>query len=652
MKHDTNKKEEILQAKQLFFHEQREDNSAVRPEVFASWKRCLKAGISPSDHIKTLQPPQSIAPTTPEIKKFYQTTSVNKVFQDILAESDAALFWADIKTKQVFTVYGASQTIEALNTLGLGIGSYLTEETLGTCACCFGDDFGTVYYSRGEEHYLDELTKYNCIYFSAGAGSDDFSASCGLLLFPKTILLKHLIRPVKLYAQTHYELREHYSTKMRMEYFKALYENSSHTMLGNTILCDHFGTIVDVNHRLTELLKLDSKDLIHKNLYEFSPEFLPVKKCVDFGKKIQLKDITLTNKDGHPIPMKMNASSLLTESQKKIIYIQLFNQDDLNSLSIALNSKSAHYTFDSILGESESLQNALQLAKSASHTHSSVLITGESGTGKELFAQAIHQASSRSHKPFVAINCAAFTPELITSELFGYVEGAFTGAKKGGGIGKFEFANHGTLFLDEIGDMPLSAQALLLRAIEQHEIVRIGSNTPIPVDVRIICATNKDLESLARKKLFREDLLYRINVIRIRIPALRERISDIPILTKAFLMQFNNLAQKNIDSISPAALELLQNHSWPGNIRELRNAVEFAVNNSNGKNLNVSHFKPILQDRKTAIPESKMSLFSQKESEHILNLMVKYAGNKKKVAQELGICTNTLRKRLMEYHID
>lgn len=233
----------------------------------------------------------------------------------------------------------------------------------------------------------------------------------------------------------------------------------------------------------------------------------------------------------------------------------------------------ARLTFANVVGESPALQEALRLARLASNSISTVLLRGETGTGKEIFAQSIHNNGPRADRPFVAINCAAIPRELINTELFGYEGGTFTGADRQGRSGKFEQAHGGTLFLDEIGDMPLDLQTSLLRAIETHTIVRIGGHRVIPADVRIIAATHKDLREEAKRGNFRSDLYYRLNVLTIHIPALRERADDLPLLIHHFLQRQSRILGRPF-TITPQALRILQEYSWPGNIRELENMLE------------------------------------------------------------------------------
>ncbi|MFN3740817.1 MAG: sigma-54-dependent transcriptional regulator, partial [Thermodesulfovibrionales bacterium] len=237
---------------------------------------------------------------------------------------------------------------------------------------------------------------------------------------------------------------------------------------------------------------------------------------------------------------------------------------------------SEHFKIEGIVGRSPNFLKALSIARRVSSTNATVLITGESGTGKELIAKAIHYNSPRSARPFVAINCASIPETLIESELFGYEAGAFTGAvsrKKG----LFEAANEGTLFLDEIGDLPLTTQAKLLRALQEKEIMRLGGREPIKIDVRIIAATNKDLEEELKKGRFREDLFYRLRVITIEMPPLRERKEDIPLLVEHFIKKYSKEFQKTIKGIEPLALKRLEGYHWPGNVRQLMAVIEKAV---------------------------------------------------------------------------
>jgi PAS domain S-box-containing protein len=342
------------------------------------------------------------------------------------------------------------------------------------------------------------------------------------------------------------------------------------------------------------------------------------------------------------------------------------NVDDLNDLykKISLmeqeieeykgelkNINRAKYTFANIIGVSKRISETKRLARRASHTDSNVLILGESGTGKELLAHAIHNESSRSFGPFIRVNCAAIPSELLESELFGYEEGAFTGAKKGGKIGKFELANGGTIFLDEIGDMPLSMQSKLLRVIQEREIERVGASVAKRIYVRIIAATNKNLEEMIAKGEYREDIYYRLNVFTIFVPALRDRPEDIVPLSKYFLSNLDNKYHKNIEKISRKAMNYLVKYTWPGNARELENVIERAMNLVDmGASIDVEHLpEKIIGNQYSNNIKNLKDILSKAEKEAIVESMRITNGNKTKAASLLGIGRTTLYEKLEKY---
>jgi two-component system, NtrC family, response regulator AtoC len=262
-----------------------------------------------------------------------------------------------------------------------------------------------------------------------------------------------------------------------------------------------------------------------------------------------------------------------------------------------------------IIGESPGLTELYTVLERVADSPTTVLITGESGTGKELVARALHDHSSRSGKPFIKVNCAAIPKELIESELFGYERGAFTGAVSSK-PGRFELANGGTLFLDEIGEIPVEMQVKLLRALQESEFERVGGIKTIRVDVRLVAATNRDLKKLIAQNLFREDLFYRLNVVSLRLPALRERATDIPLLVEHFLAKFNDRLKKHVSGVEPEALEILAAHTWPGNIRELENVMERAVLFCDGQKLKVDDLPAELrgQDGSSPPPEASSDI--------------------------------------------
>jgi PAS domain S-box-containing protein len=318
--------------------------------------------------------------------------------------------------------------------------------------------------------------------------------------------------------------------------------------------------------------------------------------------------------------------------------------------------RGARYTFASIVGESPATAAAKAEAERASRTDSTVLLRGETGTGKELFAHAIHAAGSRRAGPFIKLNCAAVPAELLESELFGYEEGAFTGARRGGKPGKFELASGGTLFLDEIGDMPLSMQAKLLRALQEREVDRLGGTASRRVDLRLIAATSRNLEELVGQGGFRADLYYRVNVIPVRIPPLRERLEDVRAISEAFLAGLAADTGEPKKRVSAELLEILRSHPWPGNVRELQNVLERAVAMSRGEALMPEHIPAhLLRDapgaRKDLSPGSLASARAVAERAAIVAALGASGGNKSKAAALLRIHRVKLYEKMKRHGI-
>lgn len=335
---------------------------------------------------------------------------------------------------------------------------------------------------------------------------------------------------------------------------------------------------------------------------------------------------------------------------------------ELQKAKQMIRNLEATYTFDDIIGDSPEMMIAIEQAKIGAKTPATVLLRGESGTGKELFAHAIHNESDRRHYKFIRVNCAALSESVLESELFGYEEGAFTGAKAGGKKGLFEEANHGSIFLDEIGELSLAMQAKLLRVLQEKEIIRVGGTTPIPLDVRIITATNVNLEKAVTNKKFREDLYYRLNRLPIYIPSLKERMSDLPKLVDHIIVKVNQLYGRNVKSISESALEKLKKYDWPGNIRELENVISRAIifmdvteeviqyhhlPNLTEQTKQTTTIQPNINKTKTL-----QEAMEQYEKEFIYNVYKENNFNKTKTAKQLNISVRNLYYKIKKYNLD
>ncbi|OAN18058.1 hypothetical protein A3K86_03840 [Photobacterium jeanii] len=386
-------------------------------------------------------------------------------------------------------------------------------------------------------------------------------------------------------------------------------------------------------------------------------------------------------------------TSALNEPTNRKAMIIVKPLKEVNKLVNDVSGSHARYTFDDIVTKTPSMRQAIHNAQILSANQSNVLITGESGTGKELFAQSIHNASKRSHGPFIAINCGTIPRDLIGSELFGYSDGAFTGARKGGKPGKFELAQGGTLFLDEIGDMPLEQQVILLRVIQEKRLTRIGGNRAIPTDVRIICATNKSLFDEMNKGNFRQDLYYRLNVMSFKIPPLRERVDDIALLFDCFIKQFSSsISSKsdNQDHYDQELINCINNYTWPGNVRELQNITERLYYIANGGPLTaeylparIRHYQqnnhqqshhqdsyasphpnvknstggnvdthPIKSDPTLhAIRDKQQAATIDNEKAILLSSLAQYKGNVSRTAKALGLSRSTLYRKMKLYQV-
>jgi len=438
------------------------------------------------------------------------------------------------------------------------------------------------------------------------------------------------------------------------------------------VIVDKDGIITAMNQSYLEALGLEKSQAVGKHILAVTPTSqLP--EILKTGRidqadifKIAGNDTIVTRlpviKDGEIIGA-IGRSLFMDMSGAKILMKKL--QETEKELNIykeeVRQGYRAKWQCKDLIGESEAFVKVKSMAEQISHTGSTVLITGESGTGKELFAHAIHNASSRSTHPFVRINCAALPEHLLESELFGYEEGAFTGAAKGGKPGKFELAMGGTILLDEIGDMALTMQTKMLSVLQERMVERVGGTKPIYINVRVIAATNRDLEQMVEEGKFRQDLYYRLNVVRLNIPPLRERTEDIPLLVETLMSKINAVAGTQIKSISHKTVELMQNYNWPGNVRELENLLERALNLADMNredSLTIKHFPVLVEkayfevDDAETTPTPLQNSIEQLEKKIILQALEKANGNKVQTAKILGIYTSALYRKLEKYGLD
>jgi PAS domain S-box-containing protein len=363
------------------------------------------------------------------------------------------------------------------------------------------------------------------------------------------------------------------------------------------------------------------------------------------GRPVVNKAVYILRADGERIPISVSGAALKDRRGRVIGGVETFR--DLSQVEELRKELEGRYTFADIVGRSAAMQRLFELLPQVADSNSTVLVEGESGTGKELIARAIHNLSPRSQRRFVALNCGALPDTLLESELFGYKAGAFTDAKRDR-PGRLAVADRGTLFLDEIGDVSPAMQTRLLRVLQERVFEPLGSVEPVPVDVRIVAATHRDLDALVQAGKFRDDLYYRINVVRLRLPPLRERREDVPLLIDRFVTRFSRVQNKDVVGVSDAALAILMAHAYPGNVRELENIIEHAFVLCRGGLIEPQHLPPALHSVLGKVPRRLKTALTLAELEaiHIHDALRRHHGNRTAAARELGINASTLFRKL------
>lgn len=432
--------------------------------------------------------------------------------------------------------------------------------------------------------------------------------------------------------------------RVRVQRLNALVENVHEGIIS----VDHTKRITICNRFAERLLQVNLEDILDKKISEVIPFLdtpdLATLQQPSIGELIEIEGIRIAvNRVPVLVHGKFLAGIITLQEISQIQKIETKIRKEVSRKGLV-----ASYDFSQMLGSSEAILEAKGLALGYAKVQSNILLVGETGTGKELFAQSIHRASSRLHGPFVAINCAALPESLLESELFGYVDGAFTGASKSGKMGLFELAHGGTLFLDEVSEMSLLLQGRLLRVIEEREIMRLGHDTVIPVDIRIIAATNRDIENQVEQNKFRKDLFYRLDVLRLNIPPLRKRGKDVLILMKHFLRQFDERNGKTPHMLDPQVLPIIVNHPWDGNIRQLRNLCERISVVVEGTVVSAQDLLTCL-GRGNECPGMLDTHEQQNECAQIVQALKETNNNKSEAARALGIDRSTLYRKLRLY---
>lgn len=584
--------------------------------------------------------------STPE---YYQAVA------DTLAANNSVLLYL-YENFDVFGRYGDKKLKDELSEKNIKLGGNVGESVAGTNAAVMSARSPSSTWVIGDEHYLDAFKPYVTFAFRI---KGKYSRNGYVMLITyKENFDERIYNFFKLLESTETIITTGHVTKdviMRDIVQRNEYSRGSTNDI--VIMVDNSCSVTFANDMFYDFYNYHPQETINSFLGDICPELMSLVSKIAEGKKVIGKPVELVHPNGSREQYFADCSIINTNMRQFGALITIY-KGKIKKEEKPADGNHARYTFDDLIGVSDNFVQLKRFAERISATSSPILIQGESGTGKELFANAIHCTSQRKDKPFVAVNCAAIPRDLIGSELFGYVGGSFTGANRTGAKGKFELADGGTLFLDEIGEMPVEMQSVLLRALEENCITRIGATKPINVDVRIITATNKDLTKCIADGSFRADLYYRLNVINLTMIPLRRRRADIKELAEYFLERFAHENGKNIHEISPAAVVAMTEYDWPGNVRELRNCMEYSVIVCKSDCIefedlpqSITNLERADESAKAAEPEGTelrmmSDFFTKQRLEMAKKLMVEFKGNKSKVAQEMGVSRSTLYRIL------
>lgn len=665
---DETLQQNIKKQKERVFGGTQTDIPSEYSSLSAEWQESLSMGIDP--HLTQFSSSNFDQNTITNISAYLKSyksyySDFFRFMQTTLAAHGCAIFYLD-SNGSVYNKFGDNHLIGKLRDKGLRFSTNFSPSTIGINVASIAWTIpGTVVRRYGEENFLDIFTPFVC-YARAIKRKNTHGMNTILVFVPV-----HKFSPaVEELVLNLYNFEDIISSKLveaNEEKRIKLLKLSAIADDKGILLCDDQGKILYINEFLEELVGIPEKFCLNRQLEDFFPDLYFCLNTLKTGRNLPPYEIKIDDKYGDSILFYAECSVIRDKNNIEGLKIALIETANIKRRAKEPSKGSAHYRFEDMKGESVAFKQVINNARRVANTPSNVLIFGESGTGKELLAHSIHNHSARWTKPFIPLNCGAIPKDLIASELFGYDDGAFTGARKGGSTGKLEQANGGTLFLDEIGEMPYDMQATLLRFLEDGVVYKIGGKNPIPLDVRIISATNKNLIEYVEQGKFRLDLYYRLNVVKLILPPLRERYGDIHLLAEHMLESMANDFGIPKTYLSDDVKEVFQGYSWPGNLREMRNVLESCIHIADGI-INIEHLpldmfhrleksrksentvetnSPLPNNREQHLP-APSRIYNEYQINKISELMIKHGGNKSAVADELGIARSTLYRKLKD----
>ncbi|MFT8348741.1 sigma-54-dependent Fis family transcriptional regulator [Clostridium saccharoperbutylacetonicum] len=548
----------------------------------------------------------------------------------------------------ILNVIGNEKILSEATKLKMIRGAYMDEAHIGTNAMSLAISKKSPVQISGEDHFIEAYHKWTC----SAAPIKDINGEiigCIDLTGYKGNAHPHTLGMVVAAADAIETMLEISKYNSMLEISKRRLETTFNSISSGILTCDLLGNITTMNSYAVKLFGSTRHEIKKMKVSDFLQNWEEIIQHINIKRDFINEDLHINAK--------------INKLQCTLTLYPIYDQEmNIQEITIVINEfkkvrklagkilgGQAKYVFEQVIGGNEKFAKIVDYSKKIANSKSTVLITGESGTGKEVFAQAIHNYSIRKEEPFIAVNCGAIPKTLIESELFGYDDGAFTGAKKGGSPGKFEIADGGTIFLDEIGEMPVDMQTKLLRVLEENVITRIGSSIEIPIDVRIIAATNKCLEDEIEKGQFRKDLYYRLNVLPMNLPPLRDRRDDIPELINYYMKKISEKLGKQSMDIPEEYIKYLMNYDWPGNIRELENVIELIINS---EELQFNLGNKAGEGEKNILCLAQNNSLELIERQHIIKVLKEVNGNMTLAASILEIGRNTLYRKIEKFHIN
>ncbi|SDG87558.1 sigma-54-dependent Fis family transcriptional regulator [Halanaerobium congolense] len=631
------------------------DKNNVRDMIIKSWQRCKEYNVDPYMGKGDLVPDNKLDRIKKQNKQLIETAEpFMKELAELVKDSHIVVVLTNAKGLILETL-GDEKIMNNANQLKFIPGSYWSEEKVGTNAIGSAIEIDKPLQVNGCEHYCKQHHTWTC---SAAPIHNPEGELIGILDMSGPFKRAHphtlgmVVAAAKSVENQISLIEKNKELRIANKFSSAVFNSMSEGIIS----IDKFGKVIWINKAASKMFEIDRESAKEKDIKDVIGEQPTVEKMLSNHQPFNDEDISVyRNKER----LYLNASARILLNKTGIAdgyIIILRKMKAVKKMVNRMAGSEARFCFGDIIGENRYLKKVKDLGRRISKSDATVLIEGESGTGKEMMAQAIHNESLRRERVFLSINCAAIPQNLLESELFGYEGGSFTGARKKGRPGKFELASGGTLLLDEIGEMPLNMQASLLRVLQEKEINRIGGLEPIPIDVRILASTNKDLEEEVRKGNFRKDLFFRLNTVKIKMPVLSKRLDDIEKLVEHFIFILNQKSNQNIHAVENEVIDLLKEYDWPGNVRELQNVIERAVLLSEDGCIRVKHlpeeFKNNVEKEVNKIDSNSLPLLKLKDMEKImLEHSIQETKTITEAAKILGVSRSTFYRKADKFNL-